>query len=818
MKSNPFYRALPILLALVFLVIGVVHLANPSASSVGFSTSYQDSPDLKSMPTSDPKDVVGVPGLIQSFDVSSDGGMIAIATSKGLILYDLKTLREIRGLLPGESIDQVAFSPDGSKLAVGAVTTQYAESGSQRVTAWDIVSWNMLYEFKSDRQGYDPFSALAWAPDGERLAFSMQDRGLSVVDVDTGKSVAALEDFMVTPFDLSWSPDGLRLISNGDGIYGLRRWRVDTDEWVRLFDARPYPAMQVRWSPDGQQIASGHYGGTVCVWNAANNRCEGFIRAHFNSVDGLAWSPDGSQIATASGAIRIWDSRTGKMISAFGFYDGLIYNRLRWLAPQTIATLESSYTQNVSSTIRFWDVSSGDVILAFRGWDNIQSANTGGLALRLDDVQISSDRTILQVSLRFDSPGTFIAGHWNLTMADSKGRIYPLTDVTAETMDAGVKRIYQTVPLQAGEHITLDLTSFPQRGQMPLAMDLSTAPGTFAFAPQALQIGEAAALDEEIDVNGYLLHLTGARKISAAELLFEFETDGYITGALLHSPWAGGSSNKSAADGKFTATLSFPEMPNGPIEVDVTRLYYNASGPWPLEFEVAKSMFTDLPAVTPALTPTTPAAPALTSQEPLFLEAQALTGKFRKSILESPGWVHVVSTHMIETPQEGQTYPPPYYQEEQWFEIDPEGRVTRSLTTHLDRAKNILQQSVSVGTHHINLTIGEAMEFPMYQLSLDWLLPDLDYALNHGQTVLREETACEDDSPCLLITIIDANIGRRAWIDMETGQQVQIQTFQQMPGGTEKTLFTQTFLPVERVETPPQEVLGVFSRILFPVP
>ena len=118
----------------------------------------------------------------------------------------------------------------------------------------------------------------------------------------------------------------------------------------------------------------------------------------------------------------------------------------------------------------------------------------------------------------------------------------------------------------------------------------------------------------------------------------------------------------------------------------------------------------------------------------------------------------------------------------------------------------------------MNLTTGEAMEFPVYQLSLDRLLADLDYALNHGQTVLREETACEDRSSCLLITMTDGNIARRTWINVETGQQVKMRTSQQMPDGTENILFTQTFLPVERVKVPPQAVLDVFSKVLLPAP
>ncbi len=810
--------AFAILFALIFLVIGVVYFTSPATSTFSFSTSYLGFPDPKPTPKGEPQDVVEVPGYIQAFDISPDGKLIAVATSKELILYDLKTREKIHSQPLNEKVYQTAFSPDGSKIAVSGYIRKYIEGGPLHVKVWDTAAWNIQYEYTSESDGGNSSGALAWSPNSKQITFSILERGLSVIDVNTGKSVAALEDFIVPPFDLSWSPDGLRLISTGDLGYGLRRWRVDTNQWVRLFDTRPQPASQVKWSPDGKQIASGHFGGTVCVWNAANNQCEGFIVAHFNSVDALDWSPDSRQIATASGAIRIWDSQTGELKSSFGFYDGIIYKDLRWFNPQTIATLEISYTQYMPSTIRFWDVATGDVNLAFRGWDNIQRVNNGGVALELGNVQISPDRTVLQVSLHFDSADTFMASYWHLTMTDANGKIYPLTNITPETMDASVTRIVQTAPVQAGERVILDMSSFPPNGQMPLMVDFSANPAKFTFDPSALQIGESVELDQQIEANGYLVQLIGARKISANELLFEFASDGYLTGAMLFSPTASGSSSEFTEDGKFTNTLSFAEMPNEPIEVEMTRLYYNAFGPWLLEFQVMESMFTDLPAAAPAATPAPQAAPIFTSQEPLFLEAQSLSQKYNNSIVQGAGWVHLISENLTETMQQGQTFPPPYYQEEQWFEIDSEGWVTRSLRTDWDADKNILQQSVSMNTHNMNLTTGEAGEFPTYRLSLNWFLADLDYALNHGQSVLREETACEDGSPCLLLTMTDGNIARRVWINLETGQQIKMQTSQPMPDGTENILFTQTFLSVERVEVPPQAVLDVFSKVLLPTP
>lgn len=819
MKSTPLAKALLILLLLVIAIIGSMYVARSLLPFGGFSTSYRDFPDPEPLPTDEPKDVVDVPGMIWAFDISMDGKRIAIATSTNLILYDLQTLKELHSLPLHEQVFRVQFSPDGSKLAVSAILLKNLGSGPLHVTVWDTASWKMIYEYTSESQGAVPEGALSWSPNRNQIAFSIPERGLSVVEVESGDVVTSLEDFLVPPFDLSWSPDGIRLISTGDLGYGLRRWRVDTNEWVRLWDKRLQPAQQVAWSPDGKRIASGHFGGTVCVWSTRNNHCKGFIDAHFNSVNALDWSPDGKQIATASGVIRVWDADTGKMSSGFGFYDGILYKELRWFDPSTIATLETSYTKYVPSTIRVWDVSTGDVKLAFDGWDNIESASTGGVMLVLNDIQISDERTVLQVSLRFDTPQHSVAGQWNMTMTDSQGRVYPLKDITPDTMDMGTSRVYQTVPLPLGEQIVLDLVSFPHPGQMPLMLDLSANPGKFTVDPGKLQVEESLTLDEEIQADGYLLRLSGVRKSSANELLFEFDPQEYLNGVTLFASQAGGSSTNLVGKDKIVSSLSFSEVPDKPIEIDVTRIFYNAYGSWPLTFRIAASMFTNLlPASAPERTLTPQPEPDFTSQDPLFLEAKALTDKFNQTIAQGPGWVHVVSEVVTKNLPPGQNYPPPYYRDEQWFEIDAEGWVRRNLVTHWDTGGSILQQSVSVGTQSLNLTTGEAMEFPLYHLSLDWFLRDLDNALIHGEAVVREETTCEDGLSCLLITISEMNIARRVWISIETGQQVKLQTLQRDPDGTETILFSQTFLSVERMDAPPQEVLDLLTRVVFPAP
>lgn len=817
MKPTQLPKALFILFLFVIAAVGVFYFIAPPAVFTKFDTSYADYPDPLPAPHADPESVIEVPGLIRTFDITQAGDKIAIATSKEILIYDLNSLERIHSYPISEDIARILFSPDGSKLALSTSDTTHYQNGPANTIVIDADTSAPLYSHQNDPEYYS-FGSIVWSPDSEQIAFSIPDRGLSIIDVATGENTTTLKDFFETPIDISWSPDGSRILATGDYGNGIRRWRLDTDQWVRLWDAQLQPASQVKWSPDGKRIASGHYGGMVCIWNVGNNSCEGKIQAHFNWVGALDWSPDSKQVASASGAIRIWDASNGDMKSAFGYDGEIIYDRLHWVDPQTIATLETSYTLKVPTMIRFWDASTGKVKLAFRGWDVAQVANAGGVMPVLDDVQIGSDHTQLQVSLRFDMPELSPAGLWSVTMIDSQGRIYPLTDITPPNMDNNLTRVYRTAPLPVGERITLDLVSFPPNQGFPLMVDVSVNPGSFSFDPGILEVGESIPQDIEIDANGWYLHLTSVQRTTPTELAFEFDKESIYEGIMLYAPQASMSTSKPLENEKVVALLAFPQLPEEAIKIEVQKITYRIPGSWSLDFQVAKSMFAELPPLTEE-EPNLASAPepVFTSQAPLFLEVKTLVENYQRSVVQE-GWVYMASEVVTENIQPGQSYPPPYYKEEQWSEVDKEGWVLRNLTTHFDKAGNILQQSVSVGAQGFNLSTGELMENPEYKLSFDWILSDLDYALNNGHAITREDGACDDVSPCLVITLRDGNFGRRVWIGAETGQLVKLQAVEYLENGTEVIQITQTFSPAEWTESPPREVLDMFEKVIFPSP
>ena len=355
-------------------VLGVYTLArfflNPNLlePSPVFSTTY-DSATPVPFPVSEPKTMTKLPGRIHSFTISPDMKAIAIATSEGVVIYDLVTHRQLQTLSEGENTFSTAFSPDGTKLAVGSLIMQNREAGIPHLVVSDTSTWKILFEPRLGNGDTTMFfGALGWSPDGKFLATSDYGRGLVTFDVQTGKIISTQEEFLMSPYDIAWSPNGSRMVATGDMGYGFRRWRVDTDESVRLYDPRvAASATQLAWSPDGKRIASVHADGALCFWTVSTNHCDGYIKAHFLQALSLAWSPDGTQLATGGGVIRIWDTSTGNPLRSFGLNDGSIYSQLDWLADGTLISLETGYAERELTIIRLWNLDAGEIMMEFHG-------------------------------------------------------------------------------------------------------------------------------------------------------------------------------------------------------------------------------------------------------------------------------------------------------------------------------------------------------------------------------------------------------------------------------------------------------------------
>ena len=143
---------------------------------------------------------------------SPDGKLMASSGSDGPIhLWNTSTWEKV-GTLTGHSGDVrgLKFSHDGRTLASGGV--------DQAIHLWDV-------EAKKEKSQLQPAGgtgesrmqvlAVAYAPDGNRVATASEDGRISTYDVRSGKLVQSWQGHSDAAVCLAYSPDGQTLASGG---------------------------------------------------------------------------------------------------------------------------------------------------------------------------------------------------------------------------------------------------------------------------------------------------------------------------------------------------------------------------------------------------------------------------------------------------------------------------------------------------------------------------------------------------------------------------------------------------------------------------
>lgn len=144
---------------------------------------------------------------------------------------------------------------------------------------------------------------LTWSPDGSKLLFDGDGTGdfeLSVVDVESGTTAPLAPSPTSSDGGASWSPDGERVVffSDRDGRFAGYVVDVASGEVTRVTPESTGSVGDLTWSPDGSWIAYSISEQVDSeVWIV---RPDGSDARRISTIPGAtqpAWSPDGATLA-----------------------------------------------------------------------------------------------------------------------------------------------------------------------------------------------------------------------------------------------------------------------------------------------------------------------------------------------------------------------------------------------------------------------------------------------------------------------------------------------------------------------------------------
>jgi eukaryotic-like serine/threonine-protein kinase len=271
-------------------------------------------------------------------------------------------------------VNAVAWSPDGSRIASGSGNFETGRR-DETLQVWDAATGTRLLAY----QGAGQIRAVAWSPDGKHFAAGsgdpskiQDDHTVRVWDASTGSNLCTYNGHAACVISLSWSPDGTR-IASGSVDTTVQVWDVATGQILLTYRVKHLLA-SVAWSPDGTRVASG--GKTVQVWDAATGNTlytyqghKGFLGIYDIHV---AWSPDGTRIASggADQSVQVWDAATGNTLYVYQSQKGGGIVSARDNAKAVAWSPDGRRIAKASGgkkTVQVWDAADGQHVFTYHG-------------------------------------------------------------------------------------------------------------------------------------------------------------------------------------------------------------------------------------------------------------------------------------------------------------------------------------------------------------------------------------------------------------------------------------------------------------------
>jgi WD40 repeat protein/serine/threonine protein kinase/tetratricopeptide (TPR) repeat protein len=247
-------------------------------------------------------------GPVHSVAYRPDGRQLVTTDDRTARVWDADTGRAVQVIRPQVLLSQgpvlsAVFSPDGERVATNL-------DGWARV--WRVAGGRPLTPPVQIEGGAWRDVEMAFSADGRRLLVGGGFRVIRTWDADTGRSLHQSPPAATGVALVRFSPDRKRAVSFS-GWNPAQLWDVDSAEPLTPPLRRFHQTWAAAFNPQGDAVATGGVSGVVHVWQTATLDLVAAPLRHGPLVTSVEFSPDGRQVVTrdADGIVRVWDLAGG---------------------------------------------------------------------------------------------------------------------------------------------------------------------------------------------------------------------------------------------------------------------------------------------------------------------------------------------------------------------------------------------------------------------------------------------------------------------------------------------------------------------------